>query len=300
MKALKILIAIAALSLTISQAAQIHSKKTQEPKTPPTVKVRVLDTGSAPTIEAFVYSGGSFFKKAEVAHPAILIQHPKANILFDTGLGRHAVEQTEKDMPWWARWLTSFKIHKTAAATLENENIKIDRIILSHVHFDHASGIIDFPGVTVWVTENDFDFIKTGKPPAVLPSVFEGPIKWHIYQFESKPYEGYPQSLDVMNDGTLVLVPMPGHTPGSVGLFVNISPEKRIFFVGDTVWSAESIKKGLPKFWLARKSADNDPDMVMQQIRYLQALQQRLPNLLIVPSHDPKSLAAVESMLNSK
>lgn len=263
------------------------------------LKIRILDTGYAPTLEALVYKGGSWFKPVHVVHPAFIIEHPKETILFDTGLGRKAHEQNKKDMPWWAALLTGFEQKDSAADILEREHKKIDRIILSHVHFDHASGITDF-NVPVWITPIEREFTKTPASPAVLPSVFAGNIDWHLYEFENKPYEGFAQSLDLMGDGTLVLVPLSGHTPGSVGLFINLSPEKRIFMIGDTVWSTKAIEEGAPKFWIAQKFADNRPDQVMENIHKLQELKKRLPQLLIVPSHDQQAVEAMAKLVGSQ
>ena len=44
-------------------------------------------------------------------------------------------------------------------------------------------------------------------------------------RFSDTPYEIYPQSLDLYKDGSIVLVPLPGHTPGSVGVFINLDAD---------------------------------------------------------------------------
>lgn len=45
------------------------------------------------------------------------------------------------------------------------------------------------------------------------------------------PLPRVPRSFDLYGDGTVVLVPLPGHTPGSLSTFVNL-PGLRIFHVG--------------------------------------------------------------------
>ncbi len=39
--------------------------------------------------------------------------------------------------------------------------------------------------------------------------------RWEEYGFEGGPYLGFPKSHDVYGDGSIVVVPQPGHTPGS-------------------------------------------------------------------------------------
>ncbi|WP_413568024.1 MBL fold metallo-hydrolase [Bdellovibrio sp. HCB117] len=255
------------------------------------VKFTVLKTGSIDPLEATTLQGGSWFKRFPMTHPAFLIEHPKGNFLFDTGLGTKAKEQVQ-DMVWWARLATEFNQDVSALEQIKEKGIKLDRIILSHAHFDHSSGVADFPDLPIEVTVEEMAFAKTkDASAAIFPSLFPETVQFKTYELEAKEYEGFPKSRDIYGDGKLVLVGLPGHTPGSVGLFVNLSIEKRIFLVGDTVWNADAIEKGVPKFWFSKKFVDNKPDEVMLRIQELQALQKRSPEVLIVPSHDARSVA---------
>src|SRR5437868_14538031 len=82
----------------------------------------------------------------------------------------------------------------------------------------------------------------------------------------AKRYENFPRSLDVFVDGTIVLVPLPGHTPGSMGMFVNLHSGKRFFFIGDLTWALDGIQIPAERPWLSRALADDDPDDVRRSI----------------------------------
>ncbi|MEK2645615.1 MBL fold metallo-hydrolase [Bdellovibrio sp. BCCA] len=261
------------------------------------IRVTVLYTGTASPLEGSTIQGGSWFKKFPMVHPAFLIEHPKGIFLFDTGLGKTAKTQVQ-DMPWWARLATRFEQEETAVDQLKKLNIKPERIIVSHVHYDHVSGLADMPEVPVEILPQELEFTKIkGASPAVFPSLFSDKTPWKTYELENKEYEGYSKSRDIFGDGSLVLVGMPGHTPGSVGLFINIGNKKRAFLVGDTVWNSEALENGLPKFWLSRKFADTNSDEVLERIKELQALHKKYPELLIVPSHDAKAVAAFADLM---
>ncbi len=58
-------------------------------------------------------------------------------------------------------------------------------------------------------------------------------IRYEEYVFEGGPYLGFPKSHDVWADGSIVVVPARGHTPGSVIIFVNLPTKKRYAFLGD-------------------------------------------------------------------
>jgi glyoxylase-like metal-dependent hydrolase (beta-lactamase superfamily II) len=66
-------------------------------------------------------------------------------------------------------------------------------------------------------------------------------IRYEEYGFEGGPYLGFPQSHDVYGDGSIVVVPAPGHTPGNVIIFVTLRNGTRYAFVGDLVWQLEGI-----------------------------------------------------------
>ena len=61
------------------------------------------------------------------------------------------------------------------------------------------------------------------------------------YAFDQAPYLGFDQSHDLYRDGSIVIVPTPGHTPGSVAIFLTLPGGARYAFVGDLVWQLEGL-----------------------------------------------------------
>jgi glyoxylase-like metal-dependent hydrolase (beta-lactamase superfamily II) len=178
----------------------------------------------------------------------------------------------------------------------EAKKTPITGIILSHLHWDHASGIKDFPGVEVWTTKEEFDW-------AMRPDAPEGPyiqsqysgnqIEWRFIQFAEVPYENFEQSLDVFRDGSVVLVPLPGHTPGAIGMFVNLRSGKRLFFIGDTTWTVEGVRLPAHKFWVSSLLVDYDKKKIEEAILKVHRLTQEYHEMVIVPTHDDKVQGAV-------
>ncbi len=83
-----------------------------------------------------------------------------------------------------------------------------------------------------------------------------------------------------------MLVPMPGHTPGSVGLFVTVDSGKVYFFIGDVAWTVAALQQGKPKFWVAGKLVDGDAQQTQSTLEKVRALMQAEPALVVVPAHD--------------
>lgn len=255
------------------------------------VGLAIIRTGGSSTLEGMLYSGGSLTTKAQVNFSAFLIKHGETTLLFDTGLGSQVAQQYEQDMPYWAR--PFFKYSEpvvTARSQLDQAGVApVQTIIISHSHWDHASGLGDFPQATVMLPPAELDVVHhagdsfTGAWPSQvgLPT-----IKWQTFDFKPVPFEGFAASLDWFGDGSVVLVPMAGHTPGSVGAFVKVDSGRRYFLVGDAVWSAAALKEGRPKFWAARWMVDKDIDQTQQVIDLIRAAVARDPALTVVPSHD--------------
>ena len=94
-------------------------------------------------------------------------------------------------------------------------------------------------------------------------------------------------------DGAVVIVPAPGHTPGSVIVFVATPDGRRLAFLGDLVWQREGITHRQERPWIARRSADVDAARVRAGIRHVAALAARFPDLVLIPAHDGRGFAAL-------
>ncbi|PHS14054.1 MAG: MBL fold metallo-hydrolase [Kangiella sp.] len=256
------------------------------------VNVRFFDTAHFQTPEAFTVAGGSIFKTIEMIHGAILVTHGSDSFLFDTGLGESVDSQFEQDMPAFLVPFMSYQKGKSVLAQLRANSTlpKPSKIILSHAHWDHVSGIMDFPELDIWVTNAERNYMKEEGPPAIFPSQVSSPdIKWRTYSLSADDYAGFSDSLDIYDDGTAVLVSLSGHTPGSIGLFVNTREGKRYFFIGDAVWNLDGLEKSRSKFWISSFLVDQDKEKTNAIVAKIIALVISNPELIIVPAHDRRA-----------
>jgi glyoxylase-like metal-dependent hydrolase (beta-lactamase superfamily II) len=111
-------------------------------------------------------------------------------------------------------------------------------------------------------------------------------LKLHTFELSGPPYENFDRSLDLFEDGSIVLVPLPGHTPGSIGMFVNLRSGKRLFFIGDLTWAIEGVQLPAERPWMSRKLVDRDEEGVRRSIVKVYGVMKRYPEMMIVPAHD--------------
>ena len=250
------------------------------------LRFALVKTAETETLDAFTVEGGSWTDKAIANHVAVLIEHHAATLLLDTSLGRQVDQQFETEMPWYDKPLLRYGKVTPVRDQLERAGIRVDRVLLSHSHWDHASGLADFADLPVWAPYEEIEFSRIATPPAVLPSQFRHAIRWVPFTFDGGPFMGFARSLDLFGDASLVAVPLDGHTPGSVGLFLTLDDGRRFFFTGDASWRLQGFTGPREKFWVSRHMVDNDRDATRRQLERVHALLQQHPQLVVVPAHD--------------
>ncbi|WP_394839738.1 MBL fold metallo-hydrolase [Pendulispora rubella] len=224
----------------------------------------------------------------------LLVRHPRGDVLVDMGFSSHYDEEIA-DYPallrFWLGQIKSEVLHSApdAVRAAGADPAKLTWAIPSHAHIDHAGGLVDLPGVPVLLPQEEIDFFAeygTQKTRKVIPAharAVQG--RTTAIHFEKKPYETFDESADVFGDGSIVIVKLPGHTPGSIGTFVNASVEKRFFHVGDTVNVAEAIDARRPKS-LVMSGTDHDEEGANAIVSRLAQLHAQAPEVVILPAHD--------------
>jgi N-acyl homoserine lactone hydrolase len=249
--------------------------------TPPAeMTIEQLPTGTYATRAAMAVTGGSFGDERHFAATAVLIRHPKGDILIDAGFGAD-IEKHVKALPSFAR--APYELTATVSDQFDAAGYDRSRllgVLITHSHWDHVSGL-DGLDVPIWVTSDELQYAAKDGDGKVFQLVAPG-HEIHEYSFDGPAYLGFPASFDLYGDGSVVVVPASGHTTGSVVVFVTLPAGTRYAFIGDLTWQLDGITKRVQRPLMLRMLADSDAEEVRQGLLRMIALADRVQ---VVPAH---------------
>jgi N-acyl homoserine lactone hydrolase len=163
---------------------------------PAELSISALPTGTYETPAILAYRGGSWNDTRHFASTAVLVRHPKGNVLVDTGFGKN-IDAHLKLIPWIQRSPHSKGV--PAVDQLASGGIRpgeLAAVIPTHAHWDHVSGLDDLGNVPVMVNAQGKRWIDANaKGTEVINSLRS--LNYQPYEFESGPYLGFPRSHDV-------------------------------------------------------------------------------------------------------
>lgn len=223
------------------------------------------------------------------------IEHRDGLVLFDTGQDRASVTEPGY-FPGgvvgvlYGR-LARFDIEpdQTLArqlATLGHRPSDVHTAVVSHLHQDHIGGLRELTGATVVVGDEEWRTMA-GPFAAVrgfLRSHIEVPgLRWrrvHHERMDDPAIAPFTTGHDLFADGSLVLLPTPGHTPGSTSLLVRRPGRPALLLVGDLTYDASLLPRGIvPGVGDTRRMRASAAAVV--------ALGGRSPGLAVLAAHDP-------------
>jgi glyoxylase-like metal-dependent hydrolase (beta-lactamase superfamily II) len=240
-----------------------------------------LPTGTYETRAAFAVRGGSFRDKRHFAATAILVRHPKGDLLIDAGFGSDVAAHVAA-LPRIQR--APHQVTKTVSEQLDASGYdrgQLLGVLVTHSHWDHVSGL-DGLRVPIWMNSGELHYAAEDPGGKVFRDVSAG-HEIREYEFNGPPYLGFPSSFDVHGDGSVVIALAGGHTTGSVVVFVTVPSGQRYAFIGDLTWQLDGIRRRVERPLLLRKLADSDPGQVRQGLLRVIALAGLMQ---IVPAHD--------------
>ena len=227
-----------------------------------TMKVTVLRCGSV------ILDSSALFREEKAFYPfcmlnftrskehhikvpafAFLIEHPNGKkIVYDTSWGSAVRTRAWREMGI-SRLVDTPILPKGACvneriAQLGYRNEDIDYVILSHMHIDHAGGVLDLKGAKKFlVSWPEYDAANRGGLSAYRRNMWEGQ-RFDFMDYEDCGVGPFGQAQDLFGDGTVMLVATPGHTEGHTSLLLR-NNGKQLLLAGDCGYARKSWKNNI-------------------------------------------------------
>lgn len=244
---------------------------------------------------------------AEVPISVFLIEHRDGLVLFDTGLDPAIKSEPCYISSALGRFLLKrifrFDIRPEDKLGFKVESLGYDKgrickAIISHLHFDHVGGISDVPHAELLVDKREWEQLSVPHPEYewILREHIElASAKWMPIGFQPvrdsflSSFESYH---DVMGDGSILLLPTPGHTRGSLSALIRTSIAPPILLVGDLAYNIDAIFNDRPP-------GTGDAKTLHATYAKVRQLKKQFPDLLIVPSHDFEAVDRLNAVLSA-
>jgi glyoxylase-like metal-dependent hydrolase (beta-lactamase superfamily II) len=175
---------------------------------------------------------GSLLARATLVSHCLLLETPAHGlVLVDTGIGVDDVQDTRRLGALFgpAMAIDATKTNMPALPQIEALGFRredVRHIVLTHIDFDHAGGLPDFPQAKVHVhaTEKEAAFARTkfkDKTRYRPPQFAHGPA-WETYEALGEPWKGVPAARQLAGlPPEILALPMPGHSRGHAAIAVD-------------------------------------------------------------------------------
>ena len=203
------------------------------------MKMHVLTGGRLRMRASMYFPEAPREQTAEFPVSCFLIRHRQANVLFDTGC--HPDVETDAQARWGGVARAIAPIHRPGdnvigdLATLGLAPDDIDVVINSHLHMDHCGCNAFFKKATFFVHARE---LAVAADPAS-----EGKGYYRVDWDHPMPVERIEGARDLFDDNRIVLLPLPGHTPGSLGAAVELDRAGRFILAADAAAVRENLER---------------------------------------------------------
>ena len=247
-----------------------------------------------------------FFGQERVRLPVNVyaIEHSDGLVLFDAGADPRVVT----DPGYWPTPLTKLIMSNifeweitpqdNLATQLELAGYSpadVSKVVVSHMHADHVGGIREVPQANLFAAGDAWEHML-GRYPyremVLRRDIAVLGAKWNeiVFQPTDDPaLAPFTESFDLMGDGSMVVLPTPGHMPGAVSMLVRRGAGAPLLLVGDLTYSDEFLEQD-------RTPANGDTKVLLESFAKVRALRETMPDLVILPAHD---LQAADKLFGS-
>jgi N-acyl homoserine lactone hydrolase len=219
---------------------------------------------------------------------AFLITHPLAGpFLIDTGFADGACVAPIRNLG-----LIGTRVFKHARASragtvsrqLRELGVEVDLVVMTHLHWDHASGLRDFADARVLVARAEWADAhrRASNMRGYLRRQFTGCKRVSLLDFAgagAEPWGAFRHTIDLFGDGSVRLLSTPGHSAGHLSVLLKLR-DRLALLAGDALYTMRTLEQEHHPWQLG------DARAYGESIACIAAFARAHPDALLLPGHD--------------
>jgi len=222
-------------------------------QSPDGMKLYAFSSGALTIGKGVLQNFGPMDPPIQIPVGFFLIQHPKGNVLFDTGNNDKIID----DPSYWGPNFDALKPVNTPDVAIDTQLEKIGispdditYVVVSHMHLDHGGNIAKFPNSTIVLQRDEIYYAMWPDAPFTGPfipadaMVLRAPVgspqpnALNILELEG--------DMDLFGDGSVVVKRWQGHTKGMQMMVVRLPNTGTTILTSDNVYFRENVEKNIP------------------------------------------------------
>ena len=275
------------------------------------MRIHHLNCGTDCPLGGALFDGRSLGLLGRIVCHCLLIETDAHGlVLVDTGYGLRDVAHPHRGpepritRPW--RAMLNIRLHERDTAIRQIEALgfrasDVRHIVATHLDFDHAGGLEDFPQAMIHVMAREYDD-ATGPRSGIVarnrwrPSQLDDVTNWQRYGARGEPWFGFDAVRDLTGlPPEILMVPLPGHSWGHAGVAVRTDGGRWLLHAGDAYFYRGEMRQArrrcTPGLRAYQRLMEVDADARMANQARLRALSiAQRDQVTVTCTHDPVEL----------
>lgn len=255
------------------------------------MKIHAIQTGAVRVKHGFLFPRDGARRQLDLFLPGPFsdplpihcwaIEHDGVLRLVDTGETAAA-----RNVPFARMEVTREQELPAAVAAAGLRLDDVSEVVLTHAHGDHIDGLVHTRS-RVLINDVELRFVRSPMS-RVMRRVLRQPLPPGFapepFVLDGGPFGSFPRSRAISDDGRIVAVATPGHTPGHVSVICIDDEGRHVMLAGDATDSLEQLHA------LRADAVAPDPKVHIATMNTILAHCAEHPTIYL-PSHDPESAA---------
>ena len=218
------------------------------------MRIHHLNCGCMCPLGGPLFDGFSRGPLARLVCHCLLVETDQGLVLIDTGFGLRDIQAPYSRLSPFFIHFNGIQFDQKYTAINQIKQLgfsanDVRHIVLTHLDFDHAGGLEDFPEATVHVMQAEIDAAQNRSgliaSQRYRPGQWDEVKRWKYYSAGGEPWFGFEAVRDLEGlPSEILLIPLVGHTRGHAGVAID-TPEGWLLNAGDAYFYRHEM--GSPK-----------------------------------------------------